>query len=364
MHREEIYVNGGELYKSTPIWSEDTNNPYIYDGMDPVFEKFKSEDGVIKRYLSTHKLRKFVNKTSKAPSADMSYFDLCPAVSFWGGFGARKNGTVDLYFDCKNSATLKAVADYYKLVYPISEEMSEDFDANPDQYALFFNGEERFTLGSVKLINGTPVLLKFHAVYKDFGKYFYFNRGRVFSKGKVIEEGGWYKAHNLPDLYISQGEGFSTEYRYAKTNDPLVNFEGVVTYEDGTTAIKSYESSLMVRQATAGFDLGSNFPEYHKAPHVKWWIGRSILKNEEELYFHVENTKILNEVCWYYGLEVPYTKELRKLIDNDPTAIRFKSEDLEQKGPGKFVEILLASVVFVDKVPVGIKFYETTRPVE
>lgn len=365
MHKEKVFINYGELHKEITPFSEDSQlNSYVYDGIDPVFTSYKQKEGSIKRYLSTKEFREYLNIKSMAPSADMSFFDLCPAVPMWAGIGGEKGGLIDLYFNCRNSTILKEVAEYYKLPYPIDEEMTVTLDTNPSEISGFFKEDDEFVLCSVRLINRVPTLLKFHAVYKDLGRYFLFNRGRVFLNGKVVEQGGFYKAANLPNLYISEGEGFKVKYQSSYKGDGFADFEGLVTYEDGTTAVKTYESSRMVRLALAKSYIGSDFPEYPKAPIVKWWLGRSILGTEEELFFHVENKEMLDAVCGYYQVPVPYDEELKNALINNPHSIRFKSYDLNGQGPGNFVEILLASVVFNNKVPVGVKFYETRRPDE
>ena len=365
MNKEKVFINYGEIHKEvTPFTGSGDPSSYVYDGIDPVFTTYKVKENGIKRYLSTKEFRDYLGIKSLAPSANMAFFDLCPAVPLWAGIGAETGGIVDLYFNCRNSTILKQVAEYYGLPYPIDEEMTSVLDNTPEEISGFYKDNDEFVLCSVRLVNKVPSLLKFHAVYKDYGRYFIFNRGRVFSNGKVVEQGAFYKARNLPNLYMSEGDGFKVNYRSAYNGDGVVDFEGVVTYADGSTAIKSYESSKMVRFALSRGDSGSNFPEFPKAPIVKWWLGKSTLNTEEEVFFHVESKEMLDAVCGYYGLPVPYDEELKDLLINNKHAIRFKSYDLNGAGPGNFVEILLGSIVFVNKIPTAVKFYETRRPDE
>jgi hypothetical protein len=364
MNREEVYVNNGELWKQVGIFEHMQNSPYIQDNIDPVFTAYKDVDGVVKKYLSTKEFREYLNINSKAPGAFMEVFDLCPSVPLWAGLGAKKGGFYDLYFNCKNSTILKEVAEYYNLPYPISEEMSEILDNNPEKIAAFNKDEDEFILCSLRLEQGKPILLKLHAVYKDKGKYFIFNRGRVFENGKVIEEGAFYKARGLPNLYTSEGDGFTVVYQSSYNNDGIVDFEGIFTYADGSTAVKTYESSREAKYAVANAISGSSFPEYDKYEEINWWLAKSVLKDEIELYFHVTSKEMLDRTCNYYGLPVPYDEELGELLVENPHVVRFKSYDLEKKGPGNFVEILLASVVFKENTATAIRFYETMRPNE
>lgn len=368
MLKEQIFINNGELYKEVRDYEGPYEDPYITTYFeDPLFPFYKMVEGKRKNYKSTEEIRRFLKIESDKPVPDLSYFDLCPDITLWVGaaeiFDTNKK---EVYFRVENSDVLKKVANYYNLPYPIHEEFEKVLNETPELISSYWDDNEEVVLASVKFEDQTPVMLKLYAIYKHEGKYDIMNRGRVFCDGKVIEQGGWYIGRNLPNKFESKGEGFKVEYvpDYKTLNDPIIHFKGIVTYDDGSTAVKYYESSKMVRRAIAYLATGNDYKEFNKCPDVTWWLGKSTLNNEEELFFHVESKEMLDKVCSYYNMPVPYDAALEQELIHRIGSVRYRSFDLLREGPGKFIEIILASVVFVDKVPTAIKFYETKRPNE
>lgn len=368
MIRERVFINNGELYKERAEF-EGCSSPYILeDNDDPVTPYYKKVGETRKVYKSTSALREFLGVVSDSVPADLSSYDLCPDVQLWAGIGELE-GTEhkEVYFRVENSTVIKAVADYYSLPYPVTKEFEDILHNSPEDISFFSNEYRELVLASVKFEGTTPTMFKVYAYYKDKGKYVLMNRARVFCNGEVIETGGWYVAPNSAPIYESEGEGFKAVHTLGDNpREPLARFKSIITYDDETVAFKHYESSNMYRAAIVNMVTGTNYPGYNKAPHVKWWLGRSWFdtNNEEELYFHVESKEILDGICQYYNLPVPYDEELAEVLETNPKKIRYRSEDLNKLGEGKFVEIVLASVVFQDKVPTAIKLYEITRPDE
>lgn len=369
MIREQIFINAGELYKEVSIFTDEpVGNPYIQDDNgDPATPYYKLENGVKKTYQSSQAFREFNGIETELPALDLSIFDISPDIIFPVCAGFLENiDEKELYFDVPSPEMLHNVASYYNLPYPITEELGVALVTDREKLASYWNEKYDIVLGSVKFRNNIPTMLKFYVLHKAEGKWDYFNRGRVFVNGAVVEEGGWFTNRMGDVKFTSSGKGFTTVYRFKPGNeDPLIHWEGVITTASGEV-IKHYESSKMVRTAVCKLTTGSNYEEYDRCPDVTWWLGKSWVdnSNEVELYFHVESKNMLDHVCKYYNLPVPYDATLAQNIDNNKNYIRYRSFDLYNLGEGSFVELLLASVTFKDGVPSLIKFYEVIRPYE
>jgi hypothetical protein len=143
-----------------------------------------------------------------------------------------------------------------------------------------------------------------------------------------------------------------------KRDDPLIHWEGVLS--DGR--IINYESSKTFREGYGNLSTGSDFDSYDKAPVVNKWLARSWIEDgEEELIFLVENREMLDNVAAYYSLPIPYNDDIKPILDGNLQAIRIKSLDLDGKGPGKFVAVVVASIVFEDNVATKFRLYKTSR---
>lgn len=364
---EQVFINNGDLYKEVEIFTGPKNDAYTYkDSDDPVAPYYKEVDGNKKRYITTQAMRDFLGIDNNAPTADLSAVDVCPSLTLSAALAYVEN-TLDteLYFRIDNTAAVKTIAEYYNLNYPITKEIEYLIDNEPSKISYFWNNTEEFILGSVKFYDSNPTMFKVYALYKDHEHWNLVNRGRVFKEGLVVEEGGWYFDRLTPEKYESSTETSTTVYLPAKDNkDPLANWEAHITYKDGSTDTRFYESSKMVRQAICNLTSGSNYEEFDKAPQVTWWLGRSYYDKsaEQELYFHVESKEMLDQVCEYYNLPVPYSADLESILLYNKEYIRFKSYDLLQLGEGNFVEVVVASVTFEGNTPTSIKLYETVRP--
>ena len=153
-------------------------------------------------------------------------------------------------------------------------------------------------------------------------------------------------------------DGSATIEFRANEDDPLLKWEGV--FSDGR--IINYESSKTFRNEYGNLLTGSDFDEYDKAPIVNRWLARSWIEGgEEELIFLVENRAMLDDVAAYYSLPIPYSDDIKPTLDNNFKAIRIKSLDLDGKGPGLFVAVVVASIVFEDNVATKFRLYKISR---
>lgn len=374
MIQEQTFINGGEIYKEVRVYENQPYKiPYIFeDSEDPVTPFYKLVNGNKKIYKSTLEMRKFLGYENNSLPADTTSYNVCPEITLVVCTAEIENtSNKELYFRVDSSDSLKKISTYYSLPYPVCEEVSKLIDNNPGLISSYWSKDnEEIVLGSVKFQGNTPIMLKLYTLYKNHDKWELLNRGRVFENGSVIEEGGWYISRHLPSKFLSESKDTLVTHKRAenrKTIEPLATWESHI--KDKTTGevkVKYYESSKMVRLAICNMNSGSNYENYDKAPNVNWWLGRSWIEDttEEELFFHVENKNMLDEVCSYYNLPVPYSSEIEETLVNNIRSIRFKSYDLLKLGQGKFIEVVAASVVFKDKQPVAIRLYETKRPNE
>ena len=201
--------------------------------------------------------------------------------------------------------------------------------------------------------------------------WFVMNRCSVFyNQGEIETFGGWFYNTKSPNVgrYVGEYTDGSYTIKYRQKNiddggDPITQWEALITnVSTGVVKIKSYESSKMVRAAIGNLNTGSNYEDYDRAPIVNWWLGRSWIENEEEeLHFLVESREMLDSVASYYSLPVPYDDYLRNILDDDLESFRFKSYDLNQKGEGHFVAVVVAGVVFENNIATKLKLYEIAR---
>ena len=81
---------------------------------------------------------------------------------------------------------------------------------------------------------------------------------------------------------------------------------------------------------------------------------------EEELYFYLENSSMLEAVATYYSLPEPCTSDTKSKIDSNPEDFRLRHQDINQIG-SRSVPVVIASIVFKDNVATMFKLYEITR---
>lgn len=366
MIKEQIFIDGGQLYKEVRVFEGPVIDSYNYDSEgDPIWTFYKETSEGKKEYRTTSEFRNWLIGIESGTS--LTGYDLCPSVSMWAGeaYYVGTNNDTELYFRVDNSSLLQDVADYYNLPYPVNTETSEIIDSTPGLISSYWTDTEDVILGSLKFTDGNPSLLKLYAVYKDHDKWSIFNKGRVFSKGEVVEEGAWFTSMSEVK-YESESADTKTVFTRTRDQDPLLMWEANrLNKITGETEIEHYESSKSLRTAVANLTSGSDFEDKDKADDIISWLARSYIEGgKEELYFMVSDRAMLDSVCAYYNLEVPYDSETLDVLDNNLRKIRFKSLDLNKLGEGNFVEIVVASVVFINNEATDIRLYEVTRPAE
>ncbi len=190
--------------------------------------------------------------------------------------------------------------------------------------------------------------------------WFTFDKVKVYVNGSVEIVGAWfYNPKRKNDAkYIGEfTDGSATIEFREKKGDPILQWEGVLS----NGKIINYESSKTLREGYGRLSTGNDFDSYDKCPDINKWLARSWIDEEEELFFLVENKQMLIDAANYYKLPVPYDTELETQIDNDLNSIRLKSVDMNHEGEGKFVAMVIAAVVFEDKVPTKLRLYKTSR---
>jgi hypothetical protein len=368
--REQIFTNHGSIYKEVRIYETPKKVTYQYDeNLDPVWPFCKTVGKGKKFYSSSNKLRKVLNVTSDYPTADFSSFDICPAIDFLAGVATYdKEFLKEMFFAVKNKKQIEDIANYYDLEVPLSDEQFKTLEETPEQISSYWDDSQELVIASIRFNANVPILFKVYFIYKHHEKWDLMNRGRVFCEGKVIEKGGWFIHKTRGSKFESSSDTNKTIYSYGKDPfEPLANWKAEITdVKTNAVTVKRFESSKMVRKAICNMTEGPEYENYNKAPQVTWWLGRSWVEDstEEELYFHVESKEMLDSVCSYYKLPVPYNNDLRNILENNIKSIRFKSYDLLRLGEGSFVELVVASVVFIKGTPTAIKLYETKRPNE
>lgn len=118
-------------------------------------------------------------------------------------------------------------------------------------------------------------------------------------------------------------------------------------------------------QATTNSD--NDYPFLKTENMIRYWIGDASYENkkEKEYFFAVtEGTKQIDEIAKFFNLKVPYDEILKKVIDKNPEKIRVKFLDLYFAGKGKYVPVILCSLVFDGDVARELVLYTFNRPWE
>ena len=195
--------------------------------------------------------------------------------------------------------------------------------------------------------------------------WYTFDKVKVFTNGSVEVIGAFFynpKFRNVTKYVGEYTDGSGTIEFNSKAGDPLLQWEGVITRPNGDKDIISYESSRYLRESWAGLTTGTNFNMFGRCPHINEWLARSYIEGKEhELFFLVENKQMLIDVANYYDLPVPYDTDLETQMDNDLQSIRLKSIDLNNEGPGNFVAVVIAAIVFENDIPIKLRLYKTSR---
>ena len=370
MAGETAYINSGQLYKEQTYFSGnyDPDGKFNYvttrtgtNTVDPIAPYVKHQDGEIKHYTSTKEARAWYSGEDSGES--LSGYDLCPSVTLWWGKGIVSSSKYDLYFKVDSAEKLQDIATYYSLPYPINASI-ENKMLSPEDISLYTNHlGEHLVLGAVKFINGAPSILKMYCLYKNNGVFVKQKARALYNGGNVFEEGTL--STTLTPIgtrsFTSNTSTQSIKYSgVSNKGEPLFKWEATIT-EDNNTTVKNYESSKQYRTVIAHLTTGNTYDAYDLCPSVNLWIGRSWIENgEEELYFYLENSTMMESVANYYGLPEPCTPTMKSQIDSDPEDFRLRHEDINQVG-SRNVPVVVASVVFNNNVATMFKLYEITR---
>lgn len=368
MASETVYINNGEVYKKQVYFSGnyDPDDKFNYVNtrtgtniVDPIAPFVKKQNGKTKVYTSTKEARKW--STNENSGESLSGYDLCPNVTLWWGKGVIDDKNYDLYFRVDSAEVLREVASYYSLPYPINNAIEQNLNA-PESISMYTSHDgKQLVLGAVKFVAGKASILKMYCLYKD-NNLFTLQKGRSLWDGGKIFEQGTLTSTVSPDrtkYFTSTTATQSIEYR-GKNGDPLFNWEALVT-KDGVTKVKNYESSKQYRTLIAHLTTGNDYSDYDLCPSVNIWVGRSWIDGgEEELYFYLENSSMLEAVATYYSLPEPCTSDTKSKIDSNPEDFRLRHQDINQIG-SRSVPVVIASIVFEDDVATMFKLYEITR---
>lgn len=196
-------------------------------------------------------------------------------------------------------------------------------------------------------------------IVAQWGKSYY-NLGQVFEQGTLsatepdyISE---FKSTTDTQTITYRGNRIDSNTR----GDPLFRWEAVIT-EGETTKIKQYESSKQYRTLICHLTTGNDYHEdFDLCPSVNIWMARSWLEDEEELYFYLEGSNMLESVATYYNLPEPCDSDMKARVESNPEEFRLRHQDINQTG-SRDVPVVVASIVFKDNVATMFKLYEITR---
>lgn len=195
--------------------------------------------------------------------------------------------------------------------------------------------------------------------------FYIFNKCLTYEDKEIVDSGGWFVFNELDHNSIYVSEATDGEYyrAFRPYKDPVMFWQARITYKDGRVEKEIFESSNTLRILANSLDTGDNWHDIDKCNRIRYWLGRSHISNSYEwlYYFNVESSHQLRKVCKYYSVNYPIPERLEKYIDNDRTAIRFKSVDLYDRGEGNFEEIIPAAIVFSGGKPVSCKLLITQR---
>ena len=367
MAGEIVYINGGEIYKEQTYFSgaafdpDDKFNYVQVSNDDPIATFVKHQNGKVKTYTSTKEARKwYVNEDS---GDSLTGYDLCPSVTLWWGKGVIDTENYDLYFKIDNVQMLKDVASYYSLPYPITSSIEDKIENDTESISMYINYiNEHMVFGAIKFVSNSPSILKMYCFHKDEDNSVIAQKGKsLYNGGQIFEQGTF--SHTSPTntpKFESSTSNQIIEYQ-GKVGDPLFSWEAIVT-EGETTKIKNYESSKQYRTIISHFTTGNNYGEdFDLCPSINIWIGRSWIEDEEdELYFYLEGSNMLESVATYYNLPEPCDSNMKARVESNPEEFRLRHQDINQTG-SRDVPVVVASIVFKDNVATMFKLYEITR---
>lgn len=359
MIREQIFINNGDIYKENKIFEGPVTNNYVRDAdADPIWDFYQNTDNGKKQYRSSTEFRKWLLDYDSVHVLD--YNDVCPDITLWLGKSYYTNGYTeeDCYFRVDSSAMLKKVADYYSLNYPITSDIENKLDNNPELISSYKKEDEHIVVGSIKYLNNSPTLLKFYCIYKEEGNLSAFQKGRVFSNGNVVEEGYKYHDYEIGKPTNTVKTNIRTFRSKENLGDPFIQWEAVI---NSTGEVEQYESSKGIRTALAHLTTGNDFSDFDLCPSVNLWLARSWIGTTETLYFYLESAAMLEAVAAYYSLNEPCNSTIKAKIDSNPEAFRLRHHDIYGLGEGKWVPVVVACIVFENKTATEFKLIEITR---
>tara|TARA_R110002073_G_scaffold58950_1_gene148997 strand:+ start:4148 stop:5251 length:1104 start_codon:yes stop_codon:yes gene_type:complete len=361
---EVVYINGGEVYKELKHFNGSyssgiTFNLIDVNQVDPITSYVKYPDSELKHYSFTKEARKWYLDTSLGIS--LSNYDLCSDVTLWWGKGVISEHNYTLYFKVDSTQMLHSVSEYYGLPYPINATIESEMNTI-ENISMYYNAKgEHLILGAIKFIEGTASMLKMHCFYREDGVFTAQKCRSLYNGGLVFEQG---TLTSLEDpgsslSFTGNTDTQSIEYR-GKSGDPLFSWEAVIT-EGDTTKIKHYESSKQYRTIIAHLTTGNTYESYDLCPSVNTWIGRSwVDSGEEELYFYLESSSMIEAVATYYGLPEPCDLATKARVESNPAEFRLRHQDINQTG-SRDIPVVVASIVFNNNVATMFKLYEITR---
>lgn len=165
-------------------------------------------------------------------------------------------------------------------------------------------------------------------------------------------------------------EKFTPRTEEEENGDPIFVWDcEVINIEDSITPLhpsdylsrdKVFTTTRKLRNRFADLGEGDNLEEYDRAPAVKFWLGKSVVGNQHELFFWAGHKKLIDKVAGYYRLPVPYDDRLIGLVNdiysNDDMRLKFLDDLGDDEGYDK--PVIVGSVVIRKDKPKMIKLYE------
>lgn len=124
---------------------------------------------------------------------------------------------------------------------------------------------------------------------------------------------------------------------------------------------KVFTTSRKLRNRFVDLGEGDNLQEYDRAPAVKFWLGKSVVGRQHELFFWAGHKELIDKVADHYKLPIPYDDRLIGLVDSiydKNVVMRLKFLDDLGDDEGYDKPVIVGSVVIRKDKPKMIKLYE------
>jgi|TARA_R110002167_G_scaffold88658_2_gene239182 hypothetical protein len=157
----------------------------------------------------------------------------------------------------------------------------------------------------------------------------FINNGNIYKENKIFEG-------PIVDNYIRDSDA-----------DPIWDF-----YQDTDNGKKQYRSSTEFRKWLLDYDSEHTLDYNDVCPDITLWLGKSYYTNgytEEDCYFRVDDSAMLQKVSDYYSLSYPITSEIEEKLDNTPELISAYKKGNEY--------IVVGSIKYLNGSPTHLKFY-------